>query len=253
MRLLALALTVTFAACGSQQQQGYRPTPSARETVLITLGAVPMVKFVSAFAEASTNVKASGSASVSTDYGPRPGPKLQSGEILGLAFADAQRKAEILAAAAHVKLGTVDAVVEEFGGVTPLSSRSNNVPLSASVNAQRMQIAISPDAPVMLAVRYHIAGASDPNGLNVIEVVGVASPANARVYEGGRTGRVAVNIDGTGPRLQDAMNALKAYEDAVRSTAHSLGISDAAIEIRDASFMGVNQGAGTGTQFIYSH
>jgi len=249
MRLLALAMTVAFVACASQQQQGYRPTPSARETVLITLGAVPMVKFVSAFAEASANVKASGSASVSTDFGSRPGPKLQSGAILGLAFADARRKAEILASAAHVKLGEVDAVVEEVGGVTPLSSGSKGVALSST----RMQIAISPDAPVMLAVRYHIAGASDPNGLNVIEVVGVASPANARVYEGGRTGRVAVNIDGTGPRLQDAMNALKAYEDAVRSTAHSLGISDAAIEIRDASFMGVNQGAGTGTQVIYSH
>jgi hypothetical protein len=249
MRLLALAMTFAFAACASQQQQGYRPTPTAHETVLVTLGAVPMVKFVSTFAEASVNVKASGSASVSTDFGSRPGPKLQSGTILVLAFADARRKAEILAAAAHVKLGEIDAVVEEFGSVTPLSSGLKGVALSST----RMPVTISPDAPVVLAVRYRIAGVSDPSGLNVIEVVGIASPANANVYEGGRTGRIAVNIDGTGPLLQDAMGALKAYEDAVRSTAHSLGISDAAIQIRDASFMGVHQDGGSGTQVIYSH
>jgi hypothetical protein len=195
--------------------------------MVVALGHVPPAKFLAALTEATKDVKESGNLSTQPYYAPASRPSSQSGDVLKVAFADAQRKAAILAAAAHRELGGVEAIAEEVNGIEPIARPYKGMVRAAVRSAPG--VTLSPDAPVVVDVVFRMAGAAD-----TIEVAGIANPPAANRDAGSRrTDRVAVNISGNGAHLDDAMRSLKAYEALVRSTAASFGLGDASIELED--------------------
>jgi len=202
--------------------------------MVVALGRVPPAKFLAALTEATKGVTESGNLSTQPYYPPAARPSSQSGDVLKVAFADARRKAAILAAAAHRQLGGVETIAEEVNGIAPIAGVSKG-PSRAAVRTAP-GVTLSPDAPVVVDVVFRMADAAD-----TIEVVGIANPPAANRDAGARrTDRVAVNVSGAGAHLTDAMRSLKTYEALVRSTAASFGLGDASIELEDVGMNGTS-------------
>ena len=203
--------------------------------MVVALGRVPPAKFLATLTDAMKTVRESGSLSTQPYYPSASRPGLQSGDVLKVAFADAWRKAGILAAAAHRQLGGVAAIAEELNGIDPVTAVHKGMVRSAVRSAPG--VTLSPDAPVVVDVVFRLAGATD-----MIEVVGIANPSTTNRDDQGsrRSDRIAVNISGAGAHLTDAMRSLRAYEVAVRNTAASFGLGAGAIELQDVGMNGTS-------------
>jgi hypothetical protein len=217
---LILGLGAAIAGCAGPVRP--QSTSTARQEISVALGQISSAKFSDALAAAAGQTKMSCGLMTSPDYAGRASPKPQSGDLLKKALEDAQRKAQILAAAGHLKLGSIDAIVQEVAGITPITTAlKGNVPLSSGA------INVSPNAPVALVVRYKLLG-----GSGTLEVVGFSSPPTSPNYQLPDRSRTSIVLNASGRTLSDAVQSLKSCENVVRKTAQELGVSENAVEVR---------------------